>query len=107
MESTNQTCSDVSLQTKVYTTKDEIKAFRVEVDALIQKAHALNVNYTNGKWCSKLEPDAEVYVHLIEAKMWLGKCLEAMGNEFPAELADKATISAEKFSGQDGLTPIN
>ncbi len=27
---------------------------------------------------------------LQEAKMWVGKCLEALGSEFPKELRDKA-----------------
>jgi len=31
---------------------------------------------------------------LQEAKMWAGKVLEAVGNPFPAELADKAEPSA-------------
>lgn len=73
-----------------YATVEEIKAFRVEVDALIQKSAELNVNYGVGMWQSKYQPDQELHVHLIEAKMALGKCLEAMGNPFPAELADKA-----------------
>jgi hypothetical protein len=29
---------------------------------------------------------------LIEAKMWLGKMLEGLGNSFPPELADKANV---------------
>ncbi len=76
--------------TQKYATVEEIKAFRVEIDALIQKSTDLNVNYGAGMWHSKFRPDNEVHAHLIEAKMWLGKCLEAMGNPFPAELADKA-----------------
>jgi hypothetical protein len=31
-----------------------------------------------------------VRTKLQEAKMWAGKVLEAVGNPFPAELADKA-----------------
>jgi hypothetical protein len=33
----------------------------------------------------------QAIVHLINAKMWLGKMLEGKGNSFPAELADKAS----------------
>jgi ribosomal protein L17 len=77
-------------QARVYATVEDIKAFRVEVDALIEKAKKFNLNNTPENFCSKGMPDTQVYIHLIEAKMWLGKCLEAMGTSFPAELADKA-----------------
>lgn len=62
-----------------------IKEFRKEIDALIQKSDKL--------WI----PDAVyhrqmglVKTKLEEAKMWAGKVLEAVGNPFPPELADKA-----------------
>ena len=65
-----------------------IKEFRKEIDALIQKADRL--------W----KPDELAYhrqmglvkTKLEEAKMWAGKVLEAVGNPFPAELADKANV---------------
>jgi hypothetical protein len=34
----------------------------------------------------------QVRIHLINAKMWAGKILEALGNPFPPELADKANV---------------
>lgn len=79
-----------------YATTEEIKAFRVEVDVLIQKAMKIVLdchtnsdgNYTIGNIARN-----ELNVHLIESKMWLGKCLEAMGNPFPKELADKAPLA--------------
>jgi hypothetical protein len=69
------------------TSVEEIKAFRVEVDALIQKSEKIFIGYNN-KLC-QFAPE-QVFLALIEAKMWLGKCLEAKGNPFPEELADKA-----------------
>ncbi len=72
-------------------TVEEIKAFRVDVDALIQRASILSIDTTNGSTMLGGVSTHNVYIHLIEAKMWLGKCLEAMGNPFPAELADKST----------------
>ena len=71
-----------------YSSVEDIKAFRVEIDALIQKARSTSIklnDYKLGHMAHEL-----VEIHLIEAKMWLGKCLEAMGNPFPPELADKA-----------------
>lgn len=84
-----------SLQGPKYTTVEEIKAFRVEVDALIQKAATLELPYNlklGDRAGAKLRDMCtyEVFSALTEAKMWLGKCLEAIGNPFPAELADKA-----------------
>ena len=71
-----------------YSSVEDIKAFRTEIDALIQKIRKTSIkleDYHLGHMSQEL-----VEVHLIEAKMWLGKCLEAMGNPFPSELADKA-----------------
>lgn len=71
-----------------------IKEFRQQIDALIQRvsnahndasANAIIINAFAAQ-----EPRAQVRIHLIDAKMWAGKILEALGNPFPAELADKA-----------------
>lgn len=75
-------------------TVEELKALRVDVDSLIQKINA--------------EPSADapqtldfsLYsmshyqadIKLREAKMWIGKMLEGLGNPFPPELADKAPV---------------
>lgn len=60
-----------------------IKDFRKSIDALIQTVPVVN-DY-------KTRQVSHVVEHkLIEAKMWAGKMLEALGNPFPAELADKA-----------------
>ena len=67
------------------TTKEEIKALRVEVDKLINTDIVINKNLI----CS-IYPEVNVKEHLIEAKMWLGKCLEDMGSELPKEYQDQA-----------------
>lgn len=64
----------------------DIKSFRVEIDASIQRAE---------KWSGQpqrygFREMALVRTKLQEAKMWAGKILEVAGNPFPAELADKA-----------------
>jgi len=69
-----------------------IKEFRKEVDALIQQAkidhtaplhpHIFNQELE--------EAHRQVRISLTNAKMWAGKMLEALGNPFPPELADKA-----------------
>ncbi len=64
-------------------TQAELHAFRKEIDALIQKA---------GRSISTIgRPMALAHTKLQEAKMWVGKCLEAMGSELPEEFRDKAT----------------
>jgi hypothetical protein len=65
----------------------DIKQFRVDTDALIQRSE----NYLNAPEKMKGAREmALVRTKLQEAKMWLGKVLEAAGTPFPAELADKA-----------------
>lgn len=79
-----------------------IKAFRVQIDALIQQV-------PTHRWASTMDgaktlaigahaPQAneaydQVRINLTNAKMWAGKMLEGLGNPFPAELADKATLN--------------
>ena len=73
-----------------------IKQFRQDVDALIQRVSKLppDQECSGGKIMpnafSTQEPVAQVRIHLTDAKMWAGKILEALGNPFPAELADRA-----------------
>lgn len=80
----------IGAQTQSLMTVEEIKAFRVEVDALIEKSLKIVLPYGNGVYLLKKLCEEKVFEHLTEAKMWLGKCLEASGNPFPAELADKS-----------------
>jgi hypothetical protein len=74
---------------------EPIKDFRKQIDGLIQR-----VSRNRGIPGSRgdLVPNdyqasdvaRQVEIHLIEAKMWAGKMIEALGNPFPKELADKA-----------------
>lgn len=67
-----------------------IKSTRVEIDAILQRmkiAKSLEVMKVCGREM------ALSFTKLEEAKMWLGKCLEAIGTPYPAELADKADLS--------------
>jgi len=64
------------------------------VDSCIQEAGRLkllpnqDVMYADqGKMQREI---ALVYTKLQEAKMWIGKCLEQIGSELPAEFRDKA-----------------
>lgn len=71
---------------------EEIKALRVEADALIQKIAAEGAHDAGEGLNYSLYSMAsfEALRAATEAKMWLGKMLEGIGNPFPAELADKA-----------------
>jgi len=63
-----------------------IHEFRKSIDAAIQWADELK--NTKGKLYVK--PMSQVHIKLIEAKMWAGKCLEALGSSLPPEYQDKA-----------------
>jgi hypothetical protein len=77
-------------------TVEQIKAKRVEIDALIQFIQ--NEQEVGEERIHNADDrlyDLAAYqalVHLINAKMWLGKMLEGRGTLFPAELADKANV---------------
>ena len=63
---------------------EEVKAFRVQADALMEKAKWLEEVFGRSRAYSLMFTHAEL------SKMYGGKRLEEMGNEFPAELADKS-----------------
>jgi|ERR1700691_271220 len=74
---------------------EPIKDFRKQVDALVQRvSNQANTQSGRGDLLPNdykaREVARQVEIHLIEAKMWAGKMLEALGNPFPRELADKA-----------------
>lgn len=77
-----------------YFTVEQIKAKRVEVDALVQfisKEQVLGEKDIHNADDNLYSIAAyQALVHLMDAKMWLGKMLEGRGTPFPAELADKA-----------------
>ncbi len=80
----------------------EIKQFRKNIDAqIVHVEDILKINLPvpeNDDSVSFLlrtnagRELALVRTKLQEAKMWAGKVLEVIGNEFPAELADKAQV---------------
>lgn len=80
-------------------TVEDVKALRVQADALIQEIE----NALTNKNTPEASTDFNYYLYsmasyqaqraAMEAKMWLGKMLEGLGNPFPAELADKAVTS--------------
>ena len=63
--------------------EDELRSFRKEIDALIQKAKK-----AQDPRCGR--EMALAHTKLQEAKMWVGKCLEAIGSPFPENLRDEA-----------------
>ncbi len=66
---------------------DYIKAKRVAIDGLLQEMK-VSKSLEAFKDCGREMSIS--FTKLEEAKMWLGKCLEALGTPYPAELADKA-----------------
>lgn len=70
----------------------EVKDFRKEIDACIQKAEAMLEQYPQELQSISCGREISlVRTKLQEAKMWAGKILEVLGSPFPPELADKAT----------------
>ena len=61
--------------------------FRKEIDACIKRAAEIKQTQTGSPIGREI---SLVYTKLQEAKMWAGKCLEAVGAPFPAELRDEA-----------------
>lgn len=68
-------------------TKEDIHAFRVNIDAQIVAAQDLQVKIGRAPGGREI---SLVVTKLQEAKMWGGKILEAFGSELPAEYRDKA-----------------
>lgn len=66
--------------------KFQIHEFRKSIDALIQ--WSLELKNTKGKLYGR--EMSLVHTKLQEAKMWAGKCLEALGSALPPEYQDKA-----------------
>ena len=73
--------------------QDALHSFRKEIDACIQTAEKYIVKHneeTTRERSLMAREMALVRTKLQEAKMWCGKCLEAIGSPFPAELRDEA-----------------
>lgn len=62
----------------------DVKAFRKEADALMNRSKELETKYGRSRAYSLMFTHAEL------SKMYGGKRLEEIGTPFPAELADKA-----------------
>jgi hypothetical protein len=67
------------------TEEEQVKAFRVQADALMVESKRLANRFGNSRAYSLMFTHAEL------AKMYGGKRLEEIGTEFPAKLADKST----------------
>ena len=70
-----------------YSSKDYMHGFRKEIDANIVVAE--KIKEALGREAGGREI-ALAYTKLQEAKMWIGKVLEAQGSELPPEFQDKA-----------------
>lgn len=71
----------------------DLHDFRKEIDANIKKAGSWKAERgqdTTAELAKMQREIALAYTKLQEAKMWVGKCLEAIGSELPAELRDEA-----------------
>ncbi len=66
--------------------KETIKQFRVNIDKNIQQVKKYKENVPDIECSRRMQI---VVDKLAEAKMWLGKCLEAYGSELPKEFQDK------------------
>jgi phosphopantetheinyl transferase len=67
------------------TEEQQVKAFRVQADALMVNAQRLAKRFGGSRAYSLMFTHAEL------SKMYGGKRLEELGTEFPAALADKST----------------
>lgn len=81
MENTNS-----PIQPSIYT-PEQIHDLRKETDSVLQHVNILRQykGRVNGMREVKL-----AYTKLQEAKMWLGKVLEELGSELPAQYRDEA-----------------
>lgn len=61
-------------------TIEEIKSLRVDLDRILVRVQQ----------SAFLRPKEMVEVKLKESRHWLGECLKELGNELPAEFADKS-----------------
>lgn len=77
-------------QTKL---QGQLHDLRQEIDACIKTtgSHKASLAEEMTKEKGMMQREiALVYTKLQEAKMWTGKCLEAIGSPFPKELRDEA-----------------
>ena len=71
---------------KEMTEVEQVKAFRVQADALMVEAKRLATRFDGSRAYSLMFTHAEL------SKMYGGKRLEELGTEFPANLADRSEV---------------
>lgn len=84
-------------------TNEELHALRKEIDAAIQVIidewlrvyGKMEIGLTSLPQLDELQALDQTKLKLKEAKMWVGKVLEARGSELPKEFRDKAGDEAE------------
>ena len=69
--------------------EEKIHDLRKKIDAKIQYVSSLK-NDKREDYQKFSREIALVFTKLQEAKMWAGKCLEAIGSELPKEFRDEA-----------------
>lgn len=70
---------------------DALHSFRKYIDGAINIAEQYIKNQDSDPNLQRMAREiALVRTKLQEAKMWTGKCLEAIGSELPQEFRDKA-----------------
>lgn len=75
-------------------TLEELKTIRVQIDALIQAVNKMGADESNTSDMNLyFISNHQVDIKLREAKMWVGKMMEAKGSELPPEFRDQAPKS--------------
>ncbi len=76
---------------ETFKTIEELKALRVQIDAAIQVCTERAKDETYPTDANLYYTSAhQVEIKLREAKMWVGKMMEAKGSELPPEFRDQA-----------------
>lgn len=81
------------MESPKYFSQDELHALRKQIDGCQQAIDASKQTHdeVNPKdWDLYMTAFTQAEVKLIEAKMWVGKMLEGLGSELPAQFRDKA-----------------
>lgn len=96
-----------------YKSVAEIKALRVQADALLQAIQAEGTHSAEEVFTANGQQDLyhtgayQAELAAMLAKMWCGKMLEGLGNPFPAELADKSTGATTQAPGTGAISSNN
>lgn len=78
----------------------DLHEFRKKIDSCIKEAQNYKAPYSvptkisDEQELDKMQREISLVItKLQEAKMWAGKCLEAIGSPFPKELRDEAELN--------------